>query len=108
MDDLSTGFADNLDGMDVTFVEDTILDLASLTTAMAGVDSVVHLAALGSVPRSIKDPFATHAANATGTLTVLEAARAAGVGHVVVGVVVERLRTQPGAARSPSASGFGP
>jgi UDP-glucose 4-epimerase len=83
VDDLSTGFADNLDGLDVTFVEDTILHLDGLTSAMSGVDSVVHLAALGSVPRSIKDPFATHAANATGTLTVLEAARAAGVGHVV-------------------------
>src|SRR6478609_9965804 len=61
VDDLSTGFADNLDGLDVTFVEGTVLDLDMLTSAMSGVDSVVHLAALGSVPRSIKDPFATHA-----------------------------------------------
>jgi UDP-glucose 4-epimerase len=51
---------------------------------VTGADSIVHLAALGSVPRSIKDPIATHAANATGTLLVLEAARTAGVGHVVV------------------------
>lgn len=83
VDDLSTGYADNLDGMDVEFVQRSILDLEALTEAMRGVDSVVHLAALGSVPRSIKDPFATHAANATGTLTVLEAARAAGVGHLL-------------------------
>jgi UDP-glucose 4-epimerase len=83
VDDLSTGHADNLDGLDVTFVEDSILNLGNLTSAMSGVDSVVHLAALGSVPRSIKDPFATHAANATGTLAVMESARAAEVRHVV-------------------------
>jgi UDP-glucose 4-epimerase len=51
---------------------------------MRRVDVVIHLAALGSVPRSIVDPMATHAANATGTLNVLEAARDADVGHVIV------------------------
>ena len=84
VDDLSTGFADNLDGLDVDVRREHDPRLGGARRRrMAGVDSVVHLAALGSVPRSIKDPFATHAANATGTLTVLEAARAAGVGHVV-------------------------
>lgn len=83
IDDLSTGFADNLDGSDVTFVHGSILDQDALAEATEGADSVVHLAALGSVPRSIKDPFGTHAANATGTLKVLESARAAGVNHVV-------------------------
>lgn len=83
IDDLSTGFADNLDGLDVNFIEASILDEDRLTKAMVGVDSVVHLAALGSVPRSIKAPFASHAANATGTLAVLEAARAAGTNHVI-------------------------
>jgi UDP-glucose 4-epimerase len=84
IDDLSTGYEENLAGVDVRFVRGSILDPASLAEAFSGVDSVVHLAALGSVPRSIKDPVATHAANATGTLSVLEAARAAGVDHVVV------------------------
>lgn len=84
IDDLSTGFADNLDGLDLNFVEASILDVGVLGTVMAGVDSVVHLAALGSVPRSIENPFATHAANATGTLSVLESARGTGVNHVVV------------------------
>lgn len=83
VDDLSTGFVDNLDGLEISFVEASILERATLEAAMEGVDSVVHLAALGSVPRSIIDPFATHSANATGTLTVLESARAAGVDHVV-------------------------
>ncbi|MEO6412251.1 MAG: NAD-dependent epimerase/dehydratase family protein [Pedococcus sp.] len=84
IDDLSTGYEENLAGVDVRFVRGSILDPASLAEAFSDVDSVVHLAALGSVPRSIKDPVATHAANATGTLSVLEAARAAGVDHVVV------------------------
>lgn len=83
VDDLSTGYEDNLQGLDLGFVRGSILNAELLTDAMAGVDSVVHLAALGSVPRSIIDPLATHAANATGTLSVLEAARAAGVSHVV-------------------------
>ena len=84
IDDLSTGFEENLEGLDVTFVRGSILEQDALAEAVTGADSIVHLAALGSVPRSIKDPIASHAANATGTLLVLEAARAAGVGHVVV------------------------
>jgi nucleoside-diphosphate-sugar epimerase len=51
--------------------------------AMAGMDGVFHLAALGSVPRSVKEPQETHAANATGTLNVLVAARDRGVKRVL-------------------------
>lgn len=83
IDDLSTGYRDNLDGLDVDFVEGSINDRAQMDKAMAGVDSVVHLAALGSVPRSIENPIATHQANVDGTLSVLESARAHGVGHVL-------------------------
>ncbi|MDO4784054.1 MAG: NAD-dependent epimerase/dehydratase family protein [Propionibacteriaceae bacterium] len=82
IDDLSTGYRDNLEGLDVRFLEASILDIGALDDAMAGVESVVHLAALGSVPRSIADPMRSHQVNATGTLNVLEAARRAGVGHV--------------------------
>lgn len=84
IDDLSTGYEENLDGLNVTFVKGSILDEEAMRSALEGADSVVHLAALGSVPRSIKDPVTSHAANATGTLSVLEAARAAGVNHVMV------------------------
>lgn len=84
IDDFSTGDRDNITELDVRLVEASILDRDALAGAVAGVDSVVHLAALGSVPRSIKDPMATHEANATGTLRVLEAARAASVRHVSV------------------------
>ena len=87
IDDLSNGFRSNLDGLDesrLTFVEGSILDNDALDAAFAGADAVVHLAALGSVPRSVADPMASHAANATGTLMVLEAARRHGGLHVIV------------------------
>ncbi len=83
LDDLSTGFRDNLLDVDVRFVEGSVLDPDALADALVGVESVVHLAALGSVPRSIEHPLATHQANATGTLMLLEAARAAGIRHVI-------------------------
>jgi UDP-glucose 4-epimerase len=81
LDDLSSGFAANLDGLDVDFVEGSILDEALVGRLAAEADAVVHLAARGSVPRSLADPLASHAANATGTLMVLEAARHAHRGH---------------------------
>ena len=83
VDDLSTGDRSNLDDLPVDLRVGSILDGDLLTQACAGADSVVHLAALASVPGSIKDPAGTHAVNATGTLRVLEAARRAGA-HVIV------------------------
>jgi UDP-glucose 4-epimerase len=82
LDDLSTGLVSNLDGVDATLIEGTIGDAATVARAIQGADAVVHLAARGSVPRSIEDPAATHDVNATGTLRVLEAARSTGA-HVV-------------------------
>ena len=84
VDDLSTGTIENLRGIDVTFVEGTILEPSTLDAAMGDARAVVHLAARPSVPRSIADPMASHVVNATGTLEVLEAARRAGNPHVVV------------------------
>ncbi|HET7487417.1 MAG TPA: NAD-dependent epimerase/dehydratase family protein [Acidimicrobiales bacterium] len=85
VDDLSTGFASNLDGLDgVELIEGSILDPDVLDKAFSGAAAVVHLAARPSVPRSIDDPLASHAANATGTLEVLEGARRAGGPYVVV------------------------
>jgi len=83
VDDLSTGSTANLAGLDVVFHEGTVLNGALLDTAFRGADAVVHLAALPSVPRSVADPAASHHANATGTLEVLQAARRAGGLHVV-------------------------
>ena len=84
LDDCSTGFAANLDGLDVELVEGSILDRTVLDALVARADAVVHLAARPSVPRSVADPVASHDANATGTLYVLEAARAAGGVPVVL------------------------
>jgi UDP-glucose 4-epimerase len=83
LDDLSTGSKDNLAGLDVDFRLGSVTDPDALAEAVAGVDSVVHLAALASVPQSIDDPRGCHEVNATGTLNVLEACRSAGVGHVL-------------------------
>jgi UDP-glucose 4-epimerase len=84
LDDLSTGFRSNLDGVAVELVEGTFLDPATLDRCARGCGAIVHLGARPSVPRSIADPVASHDANATGTLQVLEAARRAGGAHVVV------------------------
>lgn len=77
LDDLSTGHRSNLDGLEVHFVEGSITDPSAVKHAMPAGGTVVHLAALGSVPRSVADPLSSHEVNATGTLRVLEAARAA-------------------------------
>lgn len=78
LDDLSTGYAANLEGVAAELVDGSILDRPLLTELVSGVDAVVHLAALPSVPRSLDDPVASHEANVTGTLYVLEACRQAG------------------------------
>lgn len=84
IDDLSTGCLRNLEGLDIRFIEGSILDLEALTAAAEGVDSIVHLGAIPSVPRSIANPVASHEANTTGTLNVLEVARGIGIDHVIV------------------------
>jgi UDP-glucose 4-epimerase len=84
LDDFSTGERVNLDGCDAAIVEGSVLDAVALDEAFDGAEAVVHLAARPSVPRSLADPLASHHANATGTLQVLEAARRASGPHVVV------------------------
>ena len=84
LDNLSTGRLGNLAGVEaeVDFVKGDVVDLCRVKEAMRGVDFVLHQAALPSVPRSIEQPLASHAANATGTLSILVAAHAAGVKRV--------------------------
>lgn len=78
LDDLSTGLRSNLDGTGAEFVKGSILDERLLGKLAMDVDSVVHLAALPSVPRSIAQPRPSHEVNVTGTLCVLDAARRRG------------------------------
>ena len=78
VDDLSTGLKSNLNLNKITFHELSLTNREGLAKALNGVDAIVHLGARGSVPRSLKNPIATHDVNATGTLNVLEAARTNG------------------------------
>jgi UDP-glucose 4-epimerase len=85
LDDLSNGLRSNLSGPAgrAAFVQGSILDPAALDRAIAGADTVFHLAALGSVPRSIEEPALFQRVNVEGTLAVLEACRRHGVRRVV-------------------------
>lgn len=84
LDDLSSGYAANLAGTDARLVVGDFVDPDVLDDVVPGAAAIVHLGARPSVPRSIEDPLASHRANATGTLQVLEAVRRHGVAHVVV------------------------
>ena len=76
LDDFSSGLRSNVaDLREVKIVEGSVCDPNTVQQVARGVEAIVHLAARGSVPRSIADPVATHNANTTGTLNVLEAAR---------------------------------
>lgn len=87
LDNLSTGFKKNITGFldhpSFEFMDGDIRDPEVCKEACKGIDFVTHQAALGSVPRSIKDPQATHAVNATGFLNMLVAARDASVKRFV-------------------------
>ena len=89
VDDFSTGNRRNLDQVEAAvsaaqwqrfrFMNGDICDPVTCHTACASVDFVLHQAALGSVPRSLENPIASHASNVTGFLNLLVAARDAGV-----------------------------
>jgi len=82
IDDLSTGLLSNVKDQACEFHELSITNFDGLRSALKNCETVFHLGARGSVPRSIKNPVATHEVNATGTLNVLEVARESGA-HVV-------------------------
>jgi UDP-glucose 4-epimerase len=85
LDDLSTGLRGNLDGVRPApeLIEGDVADAAAVERAVAGVGVVYHLAALASVQRSVEKPGDTHRVCASGTLTLLTAARRLGVRRVV-------------------------
>jgi UDP-N-acetylglucosamine 4-epimerase len=78
------------------FREADIVDPDACRRACEGIDIVLHEAALGSVPRSIADPLQTHAANATGFLNMLVAARDAGVTRFVYAASSSTYGDHPG------------
>ncbi|MBX5481019.1 MAG: SDR family oxidoreductase [Myxococcaceae bacterium] len=85
-DNFATGHRRNLPAAGdsrFTFIEADVRELGACREACRGVDIVLHQAALGSVPRSLKDPLTTHEVNVTGTLHLLLAAKDAGVKRFV-------------------------
>ncbi len=87
LDNLATGFEENISAYQslasFQFINGDICKLEDCHKACIDVDYVFHQAALGSVPRSIQNPLATHIVNATGFLNMLVAARDAKVKRVV-------------------------
>ncbi|MDA8029074.1 MAG: SDR family oxidoreductase [Nitrospiraceae bacterium] len=85
-DNFSTGKEENLEDLAgrVEVIRGDLRDMKILESALIGVTHVYHEAAVGSVPRSIADPFETQTANVNGTLNLLWKAREAGVRRVVI------------------------
>jgi nucleoside-diphosphate-sugar epimerase len=85
LDDFSTGRRENIAPWlrEIELIEGSVTDLNACLRAMRGAYYVLHQAALPSVPRSVRDPVASHEVNATGTLNVLIAAREAKASRVV-------------------------
>jgi nucleoside-diphosphate-sugar epimerase len=84
-DDLSTGKPANLAVLDgrAEVLTGDLADSAVAREAVADIDIVLHQAAIPSVPRSVADPLTTHRANVDATVSVLVAAKDAGVRRVV-------------------------
>ncbi len=106
LDNFATGHRHNLAAVQASvgeagwarmrFIEGDIRNLADCQAACAGVQVVLHQAALGSVPRSIADPITTNAANITGFLNMLVAARDAGVQRFVYAASSSTYGDHPG------------
>jgi UDP-N-acetylglucosamine 4-epimerase len=106
LDNFSTGHQRNLDEVQTlvspaqwakfTFIKGDIRDLSTCIRACAGMDVVLHQAALGSVPRSLADPITTNENNITGFLNILTAARDAGVNRLVYAASSSTYGDHPG------------
>lgn len=109
LDNFSTGFQQNLDEIRGSvsgenwgrfdFLRGDIREIEDCRKACQSVDIVLHQAALGSVPRSIDDPIASHASNVTGFLNMLVAAKESGVGRFVYAASSSTYGDHPGLPR---------
>ena len=110
LDNFATGRAANLEEVrlglppkvrrNFRFLKADITDLKACRRACKGVDYVLHQAALGSVPRSLVEPRATHDSNVTGFLNLLVAARDAKVGRLVYASSSSVYGDYPGVPKS--------
>ena len=91
-DNYSTGYRKNIEAVlscagdraaNFTMIEGDITDHAASLEACGGADRVLHMAALGSVPRSMKDPLSASRANSDGFVSILTAAKECGIKRVV-------------------------
>jgi UDP-N-acetylglucosamine/UDP-N-acetylgalactosamine 4-epimerase len=106
LDNFATGFRHNLDEVRelvgekrwsrFRFIQDDIRDTGACREAMRGVQNVLHQAALGSVPRSIKDPITTNDVNICGFLNILAASRDANVQSFVFAASSSTYGDHPG------------
>jgi len=101
LDNLATGKANNLQPLAhrIDFIQGSINDATVLRPAISGCEVVYHLAALPSVARSLVDPMTTHEVCATGTLSVLDAARQMGVRRIVYAASSSAYGGTPGSLR---------
>jgi UDP-N-acetylglucosamine/UDP-N-acetyl-alpha-D-glucosaminouronate 4-epimerase len=84
LDNLSTGDKGNLEDLDgVDFIQGDLRDRRTCRRACAGIDYIIHLAALVSVPQSMENPLDTHDINVTGSVNIFQAALDAKVKRVV-------------------------
>ncbi len=104
LDDLSTGHAANLAAVAdrIEFFEGSVTHPDLVERAVAGCDTVYHLAALPSVAKSVEEPLTVHDICATGTLRVLDAARRAQVRRVIYAASSSAYGDQPGDVRRES------
>src|SRR4051812_19913013 len=115
LDNFATGFERNLEEVRslvkpvqwdrFTFIEGSICELPDCRRACEGVDYILHEAALGSVPRSLADPIATNAANVTGFVNILVAARDASVKRIVYAASSSTYGDHPGLPKVEDAIG---
>ena len=97
LDNLCTGHLSNLKHLEkqIEFLEGDITNATTVAKAVQGVDCIFHEAALASVPRSVERPLDTNASCVTGTLTVLDEARKAGVRRLVYAASSSAYGDQP-------------
>jgi UDP-glucose 4-epimerase len=104
LDDLSSGREENMAAFrgQVEFIRGDAADPETVARAVEGVDCVFHQAALASVPASLERPLGSHAACATSTVAVLDAARRAGVRRVVYAASSAAYGNLPGEVKRES------
>lgn len=101
LDNFSTGRRENLAAIahKIDLLTVDLADADRVARTCKGVDAILHMAALPSVPRSIKEPRPSHISNIDGTFNLLEGARSAGIKRVIYGASSSAYGNQPGFPR---------